>query len=86
MAVISKINKTVSIATPILFGSAGAYGAQMLILIGFCKGKVTPFEVISLLWYQQILLVFTLISITIPYYKRFLAKPSVNPYTPLENV
>ena len=61
------------------------YGAQMLILIGFCKGKTTPFEVIPLLWYQQILLVFTLISIAVPYYKRFLAKPSVNPYTPLEN-
>lgn len=62
------------------------YGAQMLILIGFCKGKATPFEVIPLLWYQQILLVFTLISIAIPYYKRFLAKPSINPYTPLENI
>ena len=62
------------------------YGAQMLILIGFCKGKATPFEVIPLLWYQQILLVFTLISIAIPYYKRFLVKPSINPYTPLENI
>lgn len=59
------------------------YGAQMLILIGYCQGAATPFDVISLLWYQQLLLVFTLLSIVVPYYKRFLKAPKVNPYTPL---
>ena len=52
------------------------YGAQMLILIGFTKGAVTPFEVIPLLWYQQILLVLTCISVFIPFYKRFLPDES----------
>lgn len=48
------------------------YGAQMLILIGFTKGAITPFEVIPLLWYQQILLILTCISIVFPFYKKFL--------------
>lgn len=50
------------------------YGAQMLILIGFCKGiaEITPFDVIPLLWYQQFLLLLTLISIVLPFYKKFL--------------
>ena len=39
------------------------YGAQMLILLSFAGGSVTPFEVIPLLWYQQLLAVFALISI-----------------------
>ena len=49
------------------------YGAQMLILIGFTKGALTPFDVISLLWYQQILLVLTCISVFVPFYKSFLS-------------
>ncbi|WP_125153019.1 Na+/H+ antiporter NhaC family protein [Clostridium rectalis] len=43
------------------------YGAQMLILLSFTKGKVTPFEVIPLLWYQQLLLVSVIISMFIPF-------------------
>ncbi|ADO82972.1 Na+/H+ antiporter NhaC family protein [Ilyobacter polytropus] len=39
------------------------YGAQMLILLSFSKGTVTPFEVIPLLWYQHILAVFAFIYI-----------------------
>ncbi|MCJ8341532.1 MAG: Na+/H+ antiporter NhaC family protein [Cetobacterium sp.] len=47
------------------------YGAQMLILIGFTKGLASPFEVLPYLWYQQLLLLFTIISIYIPYYRYF---------------
>ncbi|MGY0394718.1 Na+/H+ antiporter NhaC family protein [Fusobacterium sp.] len=39
------------------------YGAQMLILLSFASEKVSPIELISLLWYQMLLLVFTLIFI-----------------------
>ncbi len=39
------------------------YGAQMLILLSFTNGAVTPFQVIPLLWYQQLLGVFALVSI-----------------------
>lgn len=39
------------------------YGAQMLILLNFAGDKVSPLELISLLWYQMILLIFTLIFI-----------------------
>lgn len=43
------------------------YGAQMLILVGFAGGKVTPLEVIPLLWYQQLLIASVVISIHIPF-------------------
>ncbi|MBC2425598.1 Na+/H+ antiporter NhaC family protein, partial [Clostridium beijerinckii] len=43
------------------------YGAQMLILLSFTKGAVTPFQIIPLLWYQQLLLVSVIISIFIPF-------------------
>lgn len=43
------------------------YGAQMLILVGFAGGKVTPFDVMPLLWYQQLLLLSVIISIHIPF-------------------
>lgn len=39
------------------------YGAQMLILLSFANGTVTPFEVIPLLWYQHLLAVFAFIYI-----------------------
>ncbi|MGL5278959.1 MAG: Na+/H+ antiporter NhaC family protein [Cetobacterium sp.] len=35
------------------------YGAQMLIMLSFAGGKVSPFDIIPLLWYQMILAVFT---------------------------
>jgi len=43
------------------------YGAQMLILVGFAGGKVTPFEVMPLLWYQQLLLLSVIVSVHIPF-------------------
>ena len=36
------------------------YGAQMLIMLSFAGGKVSPFDIIPLLWYQMILSVFTI--------------------------
>ena len=39
------------------------YGAQMLIMLSFVGGKVSPFDIIPLLWYQMILGVFTVIYI-----------------------
>lgn len=39
------------------------YGAQMLILLGFTAGKVSPLDVIPLLWYQLLLFIFTAIFI-----------------------
>lgn len=39
------------------------YGAQMLILLNFASERVSPLELIPLLWYQMLLLLFTLIFI-----------------------
>ncbi|MGL4947588.1 MAG: Na+/H+ antiporter NhaC family protein [Cetobacterium sp.] len=36
------------------------YGAQMLIMLSFAGGKVSPFEIIPLLWYQMILGIITI--------------------------
>lgn len=36
------------------------YGAQMLIMLSFAGEKVSPFDIIPLLWYQMILAVFTI--------------------------
>lgn len=43
------------------------YGAQLLIATGFTNGLVNPIQIIPLLWYQQLLAVFALASIFIPY-------------------
>lgn len=43
------------------------YGAQMLILLSFTKGTVTPFQLIPLLWYQQLLCVSAIISMFVPF-------------------
>jgi len=42
------------------------YGAQMLILLGFAAGKVSPTQLIPLLWYQLLLAIFTIIYIFVP--------------------
>lgn len=42
------------------------YGAQMLILLSFAHDKVSPTELIPLLWYQFLLAIFTLIYIYFP--------------------
>lgn len=43
------------------------YGAQMLILLSFTKGAVTPFQVIPLLWYQWLLGISAIVSMYIPF-------------------
>jgi len=43
------------------------YGAQMLMVGSFTLGEVSPYQVIALLWYQQLLAVFAIISIYIPF-------------------
>lgn len=42
------------------------YGAQMLILLGFANDLVSPTELIPLLWYQILLVVFSVIYIALP--------------------
>lgn len=42
------------------------YGAQMLILLGFAKGVVSPTTLIPLLWYQWLLAAFTIVYISVP--------------------
>ncbi|PID67270.1 MAG: sodium:proton antiporter [Fusobacteriales bacterium] len=42
------------------------HGAQMLILLGFSQGRVSPVEIIPLLWYQIILGLFTIVYIFTP--------------------
>lgn len=39
------------------------YGAQMLIMLSFAGGKVSPFDIIPLLWYQMLLAIFTIMYI-----------------------
>lgn len=41
------------------------YGAQMLILLNFAAEKVSPLELILLLWYQMLLMLFTLVFIRV---------------------
>ena len=43
------------------------YGAQLLIAVSATKGAVSPFQVMPLLWYQQILAVIALLSIYFPF-------------------
>jgi Na+/H+ antiporter family protein len=38
----------------------------MLILLGFAAGKVSPTQLIPLLWYQLLLAIFTMIYIFVP--------------------
>ncbi len=42
------------------------YGAQMLILLGFANGIVSPTELIPLLWYQILLGIFSVVYIVLP--------------------
>ncbi len=54
------------------------YGAQMLILLGFTQGGVSPLQLMPLLWYQQLLALFAIISIFIPFAdKLIIEKPWV---------
>lgn len=46
-----------------VFQGALPYGAQMLILLSFANGKVSPIDIMPLLWYQGLLLLFTILFI-----------------------
>ena len=64
------------------------YGAQLLIAGSFTNGLVSPLQIIPLLWYQQILAVFAIVSIFIPVFDGFILK---NPWdfeadTPMSEV
>ena len=54
------------------------YGAQMLILLGFTAGKVSPLDVIPLLWYQLLLFIFTAIFIFFSINEKIIAKLDKN--------
>lgn len=43
------------------------YGAQLLIAASFTNGTVSPFQIIPLLWYQQLLAVLAIVSIFVPF-------------------
>ena len=49
------------------------YGAQMLMMLSFANGAVSPIEVIPLLWYQLLLFIFTVIFIVFSINEKFLA-------------
>lgn len=50
------------------------YGAQMLMVASFTNGAVSPFQVIPLLWYQQLLAVSAILSIFIPFADKAIKK------------
>ncbi len=53
------------------------YGAQLLIAASFTNGAVSPFQIIPLLWYQQLLAVITIISIFVPFADGVIRKKSL---------
>lgn len=50
------------------------YGAQMLILTGFAKGKVSPLGVLPYSWYIFLLAGFGILSVFVPYADRLIRK------------
>lgn len=50
------------------------YGAQLLAAVGFANGAVNMFQVMPLLWYQQILALFLLLSIFTPLFNGYIRK------------
>ncbi len=50
------------------------YGAQMLILLGFTAGKVSPLDIIPLLWYQGLLFICTILFIIFSFNNRIFNK------------
>lgn len=50
------------------------YGAQMLILLGFTKGEISPLDLVPLLWYQGLLFVFTIVFITFSINDKIISK------------
>lgn len=54
------------------------YGAQMLILLGFTAGKVSPLDIIPLLWYQLLLFIFTVAFIFFSINEKIIARLDKN--------
>ncbi|KXZ40246.1 putative methionine transporter, NhaC family [Alkalithermobacter thermoalcaliphilus JW-YL-7 = DSM 7308] len=54
------------------------YGAQMLILVSFSNGLVSPFDVIPLAWYIHLLAICAIISIFIPFSYRVNKENPIN--------
>ena len=54
------------------------YGAQMLILLGFTAGKVSPLDIIPLLWYQLLLFIFTVVFIFFSINEKIISKLDKN--------
>lgn len=50
------------------------YGTQMLILLGFTAGKVSPLDIIPLLWYQGLLFICTILFIIFSFNNRIFNK------------
>lgn len=50
------------------------YGAQMLMMLSFAKGAVSPIDVIPLLWYQLLLFIFTGVFILFSINDKLLAR------------
>ena len=50
------------------------YGAQMLILLGFTQGAVSFLDVFPLLWYQEMLLILSILSFFIPFADYYINK------------
>ncbi|MGO1470830.1 MAG: Na+/H+ antiporter NhaC family protein [Tissierella sp.] len=50
------------------------YGAQLLLAGSFTAGLVSPFQIIPLLWYQQILAVIVILSIFFPIFNGYINK------------
>lgn len=54
------------------------YGAQMLILTSFTNGKVSPMQIMPLVWFCQLLLISTLLSTFIPFANKLIVRDPWN--------
>lgn len=50
------------------------YGAQVLMAVKFTEGRVSPFEIMPLLWYQFALAFFVIVSMFIPFADGFIKR------------
>lgn len=50
------------------------YGAQLLLAGSFTNGLLSPFDIIPLLWYQQLLAVIVIVSIFVPIFDGYIRK------------
>lgn len=61
-----------------IFQGLVPYGAQMLIMVGFANGKVSPLEVLPYCWFIYLLGISAIISIFIPFSDGFIRKDPWN--------